>query len=116
NVASCVNTRCMRTYVTNTNLNPGGFVGNAENTGVYNSDAQAQPFYELVDGSMNESAGNHIGYFGVSGVSADNLAGTGSFLVAGCTGVTATNCFGRIDSTVAAPDLTFTNAGFGGAP
>lgn len=113
NVASCRDLRCIRTYITNTTLNPGGYVGNQEATQVYNGDLPDQPFYELTDASMNDTAGNHIGYYGVAGVAASN-AGIGSFLAAGCAGATATNCFGRIDGSVAAPPLSNTQAGYGG--
>lgn len=112
NVASCRNLRCLRTYITNTNLAPGGYVGNSEATQVYNGDAVDQPFYELVDASMNDGAGNHIGYFGVSGVTTDN-SGVGEFLKAGCPGVQALNCFGRIDADDAGAVLSNTNAAFG---
>ena len=114
NTGSCTNMRCMRTYVSNAILNPGGFIGNQENTVPYNSDAADQPFYELADASMNDGAGNHIGYFGVAGVTADVTSGTGSFLAAGCAGTQPTNCFGRLDNTVAGPPLAFTNASYGG--
>lgn len=113
NTASCVNVRCMRAYNSSTLLG-GGYVSNQEATQVYNADAQAQPFYLLADASMNDAGGNHIGYYGVSGVSADNIAGAGSFLAAGCAGATGVNCFGRVDSTVAGPGLQFTVATYGG--
>src|ERR1044071_2828694 len=86
NTGSCVNVRCIRTYVSNAILAPGGFIGSQENPGPYNNDPQNQPFYELADASMNDAAGNHIGYFGVAGVTADVTSGTGSLLAAGCAG------------------------------
>lgn len=115
NVTSCRNVRCLRSYVTNTTLAPGGYVGNPEATQVYNGDIPDQPFYELVDSSMHDAAANHIGFYGVSGVAA-NGTGIGNFLAAGCAGTTATNCFPRLDSSLAAPPLSDTYAGYGGAP
>lgn len=115
NVTSCRGVRCIRGYVTQTNLNPGGYIGNPEATQVYNGDLPDQPFYELADASMNDPAANHIGYYGVSGVTANN-AGIGDIFSAGCTGASASNCFGRIDASVAAPPLTGTYASYGGAP
>src|SRR5438552_5910185 len=77
NTGSCTNVRCLRTYLTNALLSPGGYNSNQENTSPYNADAQNQPFYELVDASMNDAAGNHIGFFGVSGITADVSAAQG---------------------------------------
>ena len=119
NVASCRNVRCIRSFVANTNLaapgatGGGGYVGNAEATNAYNNDAQDSPFYELVDASMNDATGNHIGYFGVSGVTAAN-AGVGQFLTQVCSGANAQNCFGRIDLAYAQPPLTNTSSSYGG--
>lgn len=137
--ASCRNVRCIRAFITNTSLNPGGYIGNQESTGPYNGDTQEQPFYELVDASMLDAAGNHIGYFGVAGVTTNNvgvgnalLPGCGTTPPSGCFGrldatVTAApwsptffippdNCFGRLDASVAAPPLSGAYVGYGGAP
>lgn len=104
NTSSCRNICCMQNYISNALLQPGGYVSNQEATQVYNADLPDQPFYELVDGATNNSGGNHVGYYGVAGVIANN-AGVGEFLSAGCPGVRATNCFGRLDGTWAAPPL-----------
>jgi hypothetical protein len=114
NNSSCRNVRCLRNYITNSNLNPGGYVGNAEATQVYNGDLDDQHFYELVDANMNNNAANHIGYYGVSGVTT-NHDGVGSFLVQNCPPPTATNCFERLDNRFQAPPLTGTVASYGGA-
>jgi hypothetical protein len=119
NLASCRNVRCIRSFVTNTNLaspgapGGGGYVGNAEATNAYNADAQDAPFYELADASMADATGNHIGYYGVSGVTANN-AGTGQFLTQTCTTTAGQNCFGRIDLAYAQPPLTNTSSSYGG--
>lgn len=115
NVSSCRNLRCIRSYVTNATLAPGGYVGNAEATQVYNSDLADQPMYLLVDASMNALAGNHIGYYGVSGVTA-NAAGVGNFLAGDCSGANAQNCFGRVDNNDAAAVLSSTKASYGAGP
>lgn len=121
NTSSCRNVRCMRSFIVNSTLafpgapGGGGYVGNQEATQVYNSDAQPQPFYELADASMNPGAGNHIGYFGVAGVTADN-SGVGSFLAQDCGASGAQNCFGRLDLDDAGPPLTNTARGYGGPP
>lgn len=115
NVPSCRNLRCPRNYVTNTTLNPGGYVGNQEATQVYNGDKQDTPFYMLVDASMNHGAANHIGFWGVAGVTANNF-GIGSLLADACGGTTVTNCFERLDSTHAAPPLTGATTTYGGPP
>jgi hypothetical protein len=107
--------RCIRNYITNTSLDPGGYICNQESTQVYNGDLPDQPFYELVDASMSDATGDHIGYFGVAGSTANN-SGIGNFLSAGCTGTTATNCFGRIDNDDALPPLLNTRASYGGPP
>lgn len=112
NVASCRNVRCMRTYIVNTTLNPGGYVGNQENTSPYNGDVADQPFYMLADAEMNRSTGQHICYYGVGGVSA-NTAGVGAFLGDGCPGTQATNCFDRLDSGYGTVLLTDTYVSYG---
>jgi hypothetical protein len=58
NTASCRNVRCPRPYITNVTLDPGGYVSNQESS-FYNGDVQDQPFYELVDASMNDATGCH---------------------------------------------------------
>ena len=119
NTASCRNVRCIRSFVTNTALaapgatGGGGFVSNQEATQVYNDDQQDQPFYLLADASMNDATGSHIGFFGVSGVTANN-AGVGQFLTQVCSGANAQNCFGRIDRSSAGPPLTNTTVSYGG--
>jgi hypothetical protein len=113
NVSSCRNLRCIRNYVTNSNMSPGGYVGPAEATQAYNDDAQDSHFYMLVDASMGSGTANHIGFWGVAGVTANN-SGIGSFLADACSGVTPTNCFERLDNTLAAPPLTNCYKGFGG--
>jgi hypothetical protein len=113
NVSSCRNLRCIRTYVTNSNLDPGGYVGNAEATQVYNGDLVDQHFYELVDANMNDLAGNHIAFFGV--VTA-NGSGIGNFILPGCPPPTATNCFERLDNRFQAPPLIDTYPAYGGPP
>ena len=109
NLASCRNVRCIRSFITNTMLaspgavGGGGYIGNQESTAV-NNDKQDQPFYELVDAAMAGATANHIGYFGVSGVTANN-EGVGNFLGVDCGSAAAQNCFGRIDANDAAPPL-----------
>lgn len=117
NTASCRGVRCIRGYITNVVLGSpsqpsgGGYVGNQEATQVYNGDLPDQPYYELVDADMNHGAGNHIGYYGVAGVTANN-AGIGNFLARDCPPPTATNCFPRLDALFAGPPLTHTNASY----
>lgn len=119
NTASCRMVRCIRSFVTNTSLaapgapGGGGYVGNQESTGVYNSDAQDSPYYELADASMSDTTANHIGYYGVSGVTANN-AGVGTFLTQACGTTGAQNCFGRIDAAYAQAPLTNTSSSYGG--
>ena len=113
NVASCRNLRCIRNYVTNSNLAPGGYISHQESTQVYNGDQAEQPFYELVDASMNDATGDHIGFYGVAGVTTNN-SGVGCFLCPSCDDApSAQNCFPRIDSADAGPPLMNTRASYG---
>ena len=120
NVASCRMVRCIKSFVTNATLaspgatGGGGYVGHADGTNAYNDRAEEQPFYELVDVSMNDSGTNHIGYYGVSGVTANEL-GVGSFLSEQCGTSGGLNCYGRIDINDAVPPLTGTYVDYGGA-
>ena len=111
NTASCRNMRCIRSFITNTTLaapgapGGGGYVSNQEATQVYNDDAQEQPFYLLADADMSHATANHIAFYGVSGVTANN-AGVGQFLARDCGTAAAQNCAGRIDTVSAGPPLT----------
>ena len=119
NTASCRMVRCIKSFVTIASLaspgapGGGGYVANQEATQVYNSDLQDQPFYMLADASMNNATPSHIGFFGVSGVTANN-AGLGQHLAQQCGTTGAQNCFGRIDMASAAPPLYSTWIGYGG--
>jgi hypothetical protein len=119
NVASCRNVRCIRSFVTNATLaapgapGGGGYVSNAEATNAYNADAQEQPFYLLADADMSHATVNHIAFYGVSGVTANN-AGLGQFLARDCGATGGQNCAGRIDTVSAGPPLTNTWGSYGG--
>lgn len=121
NVVSCRNVRCIRTFTTLAALaapgaaGGGGYVGNQEGTGAYNADAAEQPFYMLADADMNAGGGNHICYWGVSGVVTNN-SGVGGFLPDDCGVAGAQNCFGRIDADFAGPILNNAKHGYGGGP
>ena len=112
NTASCRNMRCMRGYSTNALLQPGGFITQQEATRVWNGDIPDQPFYYLADACLNDSATNHIGWYAVAGVTANN-SGIGNFLMSGCPSTTATVCFSRADNDVARNDLFNTYYGYG---
>jgi hypothetical protein len=84
NIASCRNIRCgPKNYITNATLDPGGYICGQDATQVYNGDLPDQPYYELVDGNMNDATGDHIAFFGVAGVCGNN-SGVGNFLAADC--------------------------------
>lgn len=111
NTSSCRNIRCLRPYSTNPTLQPGGFVANQEATQVYNGDVPDQPYYQLADCCLNDTAANHVGFYAVGGVTANN-SGIGNHLAAGCPSTTATNCFTRNDTSVAGPLLLHARNGF----
>lgn len=121
NVSSCRNVRCLRNFVANASLaapgapGGGGYVGNQEATQVYNGDIPDQPFYMLADANMATGGGNHIGFWGVTGVTANN-SGVGSHLTQDCGTVGAQNCFGRIDLNDSPAVLANTKHSYGGSP
>ena len=107
--------RYPRNYLSNTLLQPGGYLCNQENTAAYNADAELQPFYLLVDVSMQDGTGNHIAYYGVSGmVAGASTSAGGNCRSAGCPGTTPGNCLERQDTRNARPaPLTGTYASYG---
>ncbi len=113
---SCLNNRCLRFYVVNSLLQPGGYICQGENTAAYASDQDNQIFYELVDGEVNAGAPEHIAFYGVQGQIASNavLANPGDFRQPGCPGIVSVNCFERADSRFSRPTpLTSTFRGYG---
>lgn len=117
---ACLNTRCPSNYLTTVALQPGGYRSAAENTVLYNSDADNQTFYILYDGEIGTGTQNHALFYAVQGIVASNgtvNAVVGSPVTQGCTGTAPQNCMERADTRFSRPvPLTGTATNFGGGP
>lgn len=121
NTAPCRDIRCVKSYRVDALLaspgspGGGGYVGNQEKSTGNGFGGSPISVYQLVDASMNDGAGNHIGFYGVAGVTADD-GNSGTHVGAGCTPRAAQSCLQRLDSSLALPPLTGAAWGYGGPP
>jgi len=125
NTPTCINDRCIRTFVTAAIFGGAGFGGyncNQESTGVYGPPA-AEPsdmtYYNLIDAEVGAGTPNHIAYYAVQGQLANNntTGNAGDARALNCAGTVAQNCFTAGDPTNAdATPLQSTFATFGSTP
>jgi len=119
NTPTCANQRCLRPYNTATFFGTGGYRCNPEGTAAYNTDADNQTFYNLIDAEAGAGTCNHVAFYAVQGQVASStvLVNVGDDRQAGCPGTASINCFTAADIPNAdQTPLTSTNASFGSVP